>query len=514
MTSFSTFALLYMAALFLELAEKWTYPVFTLVTLLLVGLFVVIGITRVTFLIFLVVTTSHFLLVQFPDVANHVNLLIYCNVLMMAAIVYSLARSREFPTDDDAFELWRPLLQLSMILVYALAGFHKLNADFFDPAVSCVAGRIGNLTRMADSRVVGLLPTRLVLLAGILLLAYALLSARSARRYVPVAVRVAILGATLLAAVLLFELAPVVPPDGRRTAILAMAVVVILWELIAGPLLAVPRLQPLLLALSWTMHATLALIGFVDFGAVALALLFTFVPQPYSDLVVARLRVPVVGRDVHRVHFYFALCVLAGVSAGLHSRLLGGLLFNFAAIVFVWPLVSAAVAPPPRPAWTGVPVTLRLTPRWMLVFPVLLFLHGITSYLGLRTAGNFTMYSNLRTEGPRSNHFLLGSNPLKLWSYQEDAVRFIRIDDRQARIGYQYQPLEGNRLPVVEFRKLVSAWAGADRRVPMTFEYRGTIYSTKDITHDPVWRPQARDWEMRLMDFRVIQPEGSNLCRW
>lgn len=77
-----------MTALFLELAEKWTYPVFTLATLLLAALFVWTGITRVTFLIFLVVTTSHFLLVQFPDVANHVNVAIYCNVLMMAGMVY------------------------------------------------------------------------------------------------------------------------------------------------------------------------------------------------------------------------------------------------------------------------------------------------------------------------------------------------------------------------------------------------------------------------------------------
>ena len=96
MTPFSTFGLLYMTALFLELAERWTFPAFTLVTLLLVALFLWTGITRVTFLIFLVVTTSHFLLVQFPDVANHVNVAIYCNVLMVAAIVYSSAERNSF----------------------------------------------------------------------------------------------------------------------------------------------------------------------------------------------------------------------------------------------------------------------------------------------------------------------------------------------------------------------------------------------------------------------------------
>jgi hypothetical protein len=513
MTTFSTFALLYMTALFLELAERWTHAVFALVILLLTALLVWTGITRVTFLIFLVLTTSHFLLVQFPDVANHVNVAIYCNVLMIIGIVYSLVRGREFPTDDDGLELLRPLLQLSMILVYALAGFHKLNADFFNPTVSCVADLLGDLTRMARSRVAGV-PTRLVLLAGILLLVHAVLSARSARRSLPPIVRLGALGATLVACVLVYILASAIPPAAMAAAILVMAVVVILWELIGGLLLSVPRLQAPVLAFSWAMHATLALIGFVDFGAFALALLFTFVPPPYRELLNARLRVPIAGRAVPRVHVYFALCVLAGISAGLGRRLIGGILFNFAALVFIWPMISAAVSPSPRPAWTGVPITGRLTPRWMFAFPALLLLHGLTSYLGLRTAGNFSMFSNLRTEGARSNHLLLGGNPIKVWGYQEDVVRFIRIDDRRARIGYQYQPLEGSLLPVVEFRKLIYAWTKAGATIPLTFEYRGAIHSTSDITHDPAWRTPARDWEMRLMDFRVIQPAGPNSCRW
>jgi len=141
-------------------------------------------------------------------------------------------------------------------------------------------------------------------------------------------------------------------------------------------------------------------------------------------------------------------------------------------------------------------------------------LHGLTSYLGLRTAGNFTMFSNLRTEGPASNHLLLSGNPVKLWHYQEDVVRFIRIDDRRSRIGYQYQPLEGSLLPVVEFRKLIYRWTKAGAAVPMTFEYRGTIHSTTDITRDPEWETRSRDWAMRLLDFRVIQPNGPNACRW
>ena len=57
-------------------------------------------------------TTPHSLLVQFPDTANHFNVALYGNVLLAAAIAYTLFRRREFPTDDAAFELVRPVLPL------------------------------------------------------------------------------------------------------------------------------------------------------------------------------------------------------------------------------------------------------------------------------------------------------------------------------------------------------------------------------------------------------------------
>jgi hypothetical protein len=101
MTPFGMFALLYMTALFLELAEKWTYPLFTLATLLLIVLILWIRVTRITFLIFLAVTSAHFVLVQFPEVANHVNVAIYCNLVLMIGVIYSLVRIHDYPTDDD-----------------------------------------------------------------------------------------------------------------------------------------------------------------------------------------------------------------------------------------------------------------------------------------------------------------------------------------------------------------------------------------------------------------------------
>jgi hypothetical protein len=293
-----------------------------------------------------------------------------------------------------------------------------------------------------------------------------------------------------------------------------MSCVVILWEFLGGMLLTVPRFQGPLLAFCWMMHATLSFIGFVHFGALAFAMLFTFLPAQYMDLMTRAVRLPLVNRFAPRPHVCFAIAAVAGVVSGMGERLPAAILFNLATLVMLWPVLRSLAAQAPRPVWPGTPIGNRLTPAWFYALPVLLVLHGLTGYVGLRTAGNFTMFSNLRTEGAPSNHLLLSSNPLKMWSYQEDVVHFTSFDKRLSPPSYEGQSLEGQELPVVEFRKWIYNWSEAGVVVPMTLVYQGQVYSTPNIVADPVWRTPHRSWGMRLMDFRVIQPEGPNRCRW
>lgn len=512
-TRFSAFAALFMTALFLEPAEKWHYPVFTTALLLLGVVVVAVGLTRRTLPLFLIAATGHFLLVEFPDVANHIIVEICSSLLLLVGIAYSLVRRERFPTDDDCFELVRPVLQASMILVYVLAGFAKLNTDFINPEVSCVGSMIHDLARVAKGQELGV-PYAALLVAGAGMVVVALVFTRRGKRAVPSTVWAGAMGLVLLLAVLAIPLASRIPSTAAPLAVMVMAGVVILWEFVGGLLLIVPRFQGPLLAFSWTMHATLSLIGFVHFGALAVAMLFTFVPNQYLDLMAGHLRVPIVGRTISRVHAYLGVNVLTGIVSGLGSRLVAAALFNVSVLILTWPILRALVAQAPRPAWPGVSLRNGVTPVWLFAFPVLLLLHGLTSYVGLRTAGNFTMFSNLRTEGPRSNHFLLGRNPLKVWGYQEDLVRVIRIDDSLAAVGLDYKPLQGYQLPVVEFRKRIHAWTKAGKTIPVTLEYHGQVQETENIVDDPRWRTSARNWEMRLMDFRVVQPEGPNRCRW
>lgn len=501
------FTLLYTIAIAMELGEQWLDAWFTGGFLIAAAAAIVTGMTRVKFLGLLVASSAYFLVFRFPDVANHVNLMLCLNIAMILVITHSLIRRRDDPDDDYATML--PVLRSGLILVYVIAGFDKLNSDFFDPAASCAAGMLRSITVAMSTRVLGV-PLVVPVAVALAFLGYRLLrrgrfgtAGNLTFTVVVAALAVAGIGAVLLT---LLQTHPTAAVG------LVAAASVIGWELAGGLLLAVPRLQAGILAFSLTMHAALALIGFVDFGAMAVALLVTFIPASYLRLLISR-----------RLYVYAGICaavaLLCGWSAHVHRipelTLATGLLFNTAVLIGIWPLLVSLFGPDPRPSWQGVRIFDRRTPILLYAFPLLLVFIGMTPYLGLRTAGNFSMFSNLRTEGESSNHFLLSSNPIKAWGYQEDVVWILDIDDRYGDVIYHYESSpRGYALPVVEFRKWIRTWDQAGYQVPMTYAYNGYRYTTPDIVTESTWRTEDLSPQMYLMDFRYIQPGEPNYCRW
>jgi hypothetical protein len=505
------FALLYSVAMVLELGEEWRDPWFTGGFLLAAGAAALTGMTRAKFLALLVAATGYFLFFRFPEVANHVNLMLCLNIALIAVLTHSSIRRRD-PGEWYAAVL--PVLRLGLILVYFLAGFHKLNRDFFDPEASCATNILDSVIDTAQLRILGvplvLITATAGALAGWRLIRGGRFGSPGSRVFTGVVVLIGIAGIAAVPAALMIS-----EPAIRGTVIgMVVALSVIGWELVGGLLLTVPRLQAAVLALSLTMHALLMLIGFVDFGALAVALLFAFVPAGYQQVLIAH------GT---RVYVYLgislAVALLSGFDAQVHRvpeiALLTGALFNLAVLLLIWPILATVCSSGPRPAWGGVPVLDRRMPAVLYLVPLVLVFVGLTPYLGLRTAGNFSMFSNLRTEGESSNHLLLEHNPLKLWDYQDDVVWIVDIDDRYGRIIHHYDGSpRGYALPVIEFRKWIHDWTSAGYRVPLTFGYRGHLYRTDDIVTDPAWRTTDRTPEMVLQDFRVIQPGSPNWCRW
>lgn len=518
---------LYAASILLEMVEHWTDPAATVV---LVGLAALAlhTFSRAAMLLFLGAATVYFLAFRFPEVANHVNLILFVNIALIGALAHSFCVDPAF--DEDT--LWlriAPLLRLSIVATFAVAGFHKLNADFLDPAVSCITDFTYQvwLALRTDFAGTGAPTYAMVGLVGAgAVAAFARQRARDFRWppidwkavLTPVAA-IAVLGVVLVAINGAGHLAT--PKD---IGIFAIALFVLCWQLVEAPLLLFRRFQWMALLVSLVVHAQLAMIRIVDFQAVALALLAAFVPAQmwaaWRDEATLR-----IGRlALNRLQLYLLLNVVAGgaVMAQHHfssapipdAFVVTGVLFNTAVLIMIWPFLTGLFSRARTWRWEGVDVLSAKTPRWLYVVPVLIVPFGLTSHFGLRTTGNFSMFSNLRTEGDLSNHLVLRGNPLKAFGYQDDLVHFVRIDDAAAEIGHHYEPLQGMSLPMVEFRKLLLLWREDGRRIDLTIRYRGETRTYEDVANDPAWRVGGWSWAMRLLDFRAVQSERPNRCRW
>ena len=98
MSRFATFATLYTMALYLEPAEHWVYPFFTGALARRSGAsFFWWDSRRRTLPILLVMASAQPFVTEFPDVANHVNVELACNVLLIVAIAYALIHRRSLP---------------------------------------------------------------------------------------------------------------------------------------------------------------------------------------------------------------------------------------------------------------------------------------------------------------------------------------------------------------------------------------------------------------------------------
>ena len=532
MNPFSIFVIFYATAFLMEILEQWQNLVLSWTAIFLVILLVFTRITRLKFLIFLLLTTGYFLIFLFPDVDNHVNIIIYLNLALLAGGIYSyfVIKDRNLSQQNsEYFEIVLPMVRSLLIIVYFLAGFHKLNRDFFNPQVSCAKVFFLKIITSIRTEVFGLPLFFWLIVISLVTFWYLIFYKLSTFRdnkplkfgLLTMIIPLAWEASTLLEAHATF-LASLVSLIGFLSAL-----VVVTWEILGGLLLSIPKFQLPILVFSLMMHSIFALIDFVAFGTLALALLFSFIPQNYYQLLIDNLYINIFKFKVNRVYLYFLLNTLGDLIAGIdyrihpipNYRIIIELLFYLSVVIVIYPLISVIFLPAAkRPVWKGVSIFNSKMPKFMLFFPLFLVVFGFSSYLGLGTAGNFSMFSNLKTEGETSNHLLLSQNPLKVFKYQEDTVKiyvaFTEKNNQRYYASLNQIPLQGHSLPLVEFKKLIYYWTKTNQKVSMMFKYQGESYPTRDIVNDPTWKTTKQNWEMKLMNFRVISPNQPNECRW
>lgn len=270
-------------------------------------------------------------------------------------------------------------------------------------------------------------------------------------------------------------------------------------------LLAFPRTRPYGVRLGLVFHAMVSLspaMAVSDFTAALFALFFLFLADDEIDSAARRLlrltagspTIAVFGRRRWIVPTWLVFC---GGVAGYSSQSLSLLLIW---ITFTTYAIVTLIAVLPRAGRTGPWVQLRPS---LVVFPAAVFLAftAVNPYLGLRTNGAFTMFSNLRTEGDGSNHVVVSG--WHLAPYQNEL--FIIVDSSDE--GMRALADDHQALTLASVRSMPRLLPGiAIAGTVDGVEVRWTEEDSVALVGEPSW------FEHWFLSFRPVSLDGVPRC--
>lgn len=424
------------------------------------------------FVIFLLASTIAIAL-DLPALSNHSVLALLVNAILVGSI-WTTSRHAD-PCATSWPDVARAPALMVLLSVYLFAVFHKLNVDFFDPATSC---------------------------AGVL--------AEQGLR--------------------LFGVQGQLSPATAQL----VAIVTVGWESTLLLLLAVARFQHWGVLLGLAGHIVLAFAMFFDFATYIFAIYILLLSRGAGQ-------VPRCDRWRQRgfcVWLLFVVIALAGRSSLAAGTVPGWVWHATQAAVWVM-MVALIMGPTLVSAWrassqsVNVQPPFRVMAPWLFVVPLLGFANGLTAYLGIKTVANYSMFSNLRTEGGVTNHMLPGLQALEVVEVAHDVAivydfqvpSHVQVSwltelrggtfwlRRQTRWLQEPRPVT---IPWLELRRAVWLWKTAGvGRIQVAYERNGVRRRVEDATTDPELAAPLSWWARQFVAFRAIQPSGEPVrCRW
>ena len=406
-----------------------------------------------------------------PMTANHIFFNGLVNLTIFLAVVQAFLRRGGQGIDRAAlFREFAAPVRVELLVLYFITVLHKLNTDYLNPDISC--------------------------------------------------------GVHLLVA--MHQRFPVLPVS---EALKFFSIWGTLAVETAIPLfLCFPATRMLGIFLGWSFHTFLAFYphaGIISFSAMLFALYALFLPQEFLEHVweawlnpfAETLRQSAGWRFLKR---RWAFC-LAGacLSGGMvlmwlkrgHSWLelyrLAAFFWNFVflahAILMMGLYASAYFFRRLRSPDEGRFFSLAFKSLWIM--PLVVFLHSMSPYLGLKTVPCFSMFSNLRTEGAHPNHLFIPP-ALKIAHFQDDLVEVISSSNRELQ-GLADKKL---LLPYFEFQRKLSLL-----RKPVKVEYlrAGKKFSLDNFGNKNKLVLPPVPWLLgKFLRFRPVDKEGPSLCRW
>ena len=349
-----------------------------------------------------------------PFTPNHLLFEFILNIGMLSALVYrvflytspyQLSGKNFSKTDyrEELFNFFRPVATVSLIILYFYAVFHKLNFDFFNPAISC----------------------------GTYLMEYFTYSM----------------------------------PTINNNYFIRMSAVwgTLLFEGGIPILLCFRKTRTAGIVIGLFFHYFLAIHphrGIYSFSALVFSLYFLFLPDNFIERIFftgknifgnywrkliravtyARLLLPVA---ILPVIFFLQYNWPKLVKLGLYIWLTWGVL-----IMVVYLTVTLSN----KSKGIYARSLFRIPAKALWIFPVIIFLNGLNPYLGFKTQTSFSMFSNLRTEDQVTNHLFVPAS-LQVDTLQHNLVDIISSDSEELM---KYK-IHNQLITFFEFRRITSA---------------------------------------------------------
>jgi hypothetical protein len=322
-----------------------------------------------------------------PATSNHWLFTAFVNLTIIQALLYLIIKNRRFQIrEDQFFETFAPVIRIEVIILYFYAVFHKLNSGFFTPESSCATD---------------------------------LLKAQHLD--------------------IIFPLTPeIFAANAYFTLVIEAAIPIFLsfqktrnWGILIGLIFH--------FLLGYSSHN-----AFYDFSSMIFASYFLFASHPLSSYVT---------NVYHRIRSRAFRVLSPGNVFGNLAQLISFWLVGMAIIFIITKVLAKAELFYLHIFWTGygllcislvvvfmvsqrrkekaaiAPLSFAMPHPLFYVLPVMVFLNGLSPYIGLKTENSFAMFSNLRTEGNISNHYIIPAS-VQIFDFQKDMVEIISSSDR------------------------------------------------------------------------------------
>lgn len=381
---FRIFSVLWAVAMLFHMAHSSVFDIQLNLALLTVAAFFVIfrpSLFSCLLLVSLQIFDAGF---RMPFTTNHWIFAAFVSVTILQCVVFLVFKHRSLQVSErELYRLFAPVVRIEVIILYFFAVFHKLNSGFFNPVASCAtdllkAQNLGGIIPLTDEMF-------------------------SFNAYFTLAIEL------MIPILLCFQ----------KTRI-AGVVVGLIFHCI----------------LSYSSYN-----AFYDFSSVMFAAYFVFLAPDFSQY--ARERFHRFKRSVKGLFTGFSatrlitIVGLATLGVGVFYLINKSLdSFQRVHLYFFWTVYSLLFAA----LVVGYMICKARTvssrhrrpfaiAHWsLLMVPILVFVNGTFPYLGLKTENSYAMFSNLRTEGGVTNHFVIPAS-VQIFGYQKEVVEIISSTD-------------------------------------------------------------------------------------